>query len=120
MTENIPPLEPSTAYWSGIATAIGLDFAIPTVISVFTSVFALALGMAGVRNTFFYLVNGTSGLLFFGIGLAQWFWLVPAARHMRAKGRGEFAKGLISGGWMVFILNASCWGLLGGMLFLNR
>lgn len=124
MTETNPapltPPEPATAYWSGIATAVGLDIAIPLGVSIAMNVLMIPFTLAGIHRTPLYVVTGIPGLLTLGIGVSQWLWLVPAARRARAKGRPEYAKGIISGGWMVFILNASCWGLLGGMLFLNR
>ena len=124
MTETNPapqtPPESPSAYWSGIATAIGLDIAIPWGVSIVAGVLMIPSGLAGLHRSPFYFVSGLPALLSLGIGVSQWLWLVPAARRARASGRPEYAKGIVSGGWMVFILNASCWGLLGGMLFFNR
>lgn len=55
-----------------------------------------------------------------GIGVAQWLRLYPYARWLRAYGRPERAKGVISGGWMIFLINAGCWGLFGGAMFFLR
>jgi hypothetical protein len=51
-------------------------------------------------------------VLFFGIGLAQLIWIIPAYRRYAKRGETETAKGLLIVAGIVFLLNASCWGVL--------
>ena len=48
----------------------------------------------------------------FGIGLAQLIWMMPAYRRYKKRGETETAKGLLIVAGLVFLLNASCWGVL--------
>jgi hypothetical protein len=51
-------------------------------------------------------------VLFFGIGLSQAIWMVPAYLHYKRRGETETAKGILIVAGIVFLLNASCWGVL--------
>jgi hypothetical protein len=102
--------------------AFGLDYLIPLLVSV-----GAGLLTAPFRTRGFGPGLTPSGLLAMipafmslGIGLVQWLWLVPFARSRRSAGRPEFAKGVMSGGWIVLLLNAGCWGIIGGAFLLKR
>lgn len=45
------------------------------------------------------------------IGLTQWLWLVPAAIYASAKGRRGIKNGILIAGALVFLLNATFWGV---------
>jgi hypothetical protein len=109
-------------YWKGVFMAIGLAVAVPmafgTVFGTIGTVFGFVLG-----NSLGNLVSGLGGvgaLAFFGIGLVQWLWITPISRRYRSQGRDSLAQGLVTGAWIVFLLNASCWGILGGVLLLAK
>ncbi|RUT35515.1 hypothetical protein EJP77_00350 [Paenibacillus zeisoli] len=51
-------------------------------------------------------------LAFFGIGVAQLLYLIPAIVIALVKKRTGIAQGLILGGVITFLLNAACFGLL--------
>lgn len=51
-------------------------------------------------------------LAFFGIGVAQLVYLIPAIILALVKKRTGIAQGLILGGVITFLLNAACFGLL--------
>jgi hypothetical protein len=55
-----------------------------------------------------------AGLPLLFIGLLQALWMVPAWLNFRNKGETETAKGIVIVAGIVFLLNASCWGLLMG------
>ena len=50
-------------------------------------------------------------LILFGIGAAQVVWIVPAALWYRKRGERETVKGILIAAGIVFLLNASCWGM---------
>ena len=50
-------------------------------------------------------------IILIGIGVVQLLWMVPAYRVYRRRGETETAKGLLIVAGLVFLLNASCWGL---------
>ncbi|MBI3563874.1 MAG: hypothetical protein HY079_01600 [Elusimicrobia bacterium] len=112
---DAPALEPKSSYWKGVGLAFAAAVFGPWLISAVLWMVAYPLQ----RVSFYGVVAALSnlhGLMVFGIGIAQWAWLVPIARRLRAKGRPEMAKGVVTGGWMVFLINAACWGLLGAFL----
>lgn len=45
------------------------------------------------------------------IGLTQWLYLLPAILIAKEKGRAGLMKGLIIGGSITFLLNATCFGV---------
>jgi len=47
-----------------------------------------------------------------GIGIVQLLWMLPAWRIYRRRGQEETAKGILIVAGVVFLLNASCWGLM--------
>jgi len=50
--------------------------------------------------------------MLFGIGLAQLMWIIPAYLRYKKRGETETAKGILIAAGLVFLLNASCWGVL--------
>jgi len=57
------------------------------------------------------------GVILLGIGLVQLVWIGPAYFHYRRAGEVETAKGLLIAAGLVFLLNASCWGVvMSGMI----
>jgi hypothetical protein len=47
-----------------------------------------------------------------GIGIVQLLWMLPAWLIYRRRGQTETAKGILITAGVVFLLNASCWGLV--------
>jgi hypothetical protein len=56
-------------------------------------------------------------VVIFAIGLAQLLWMLPACLYFRARGERETIKGLLIIAGLVFLLNASCWGIVLGNKF---
>ena len=50
--------------------------------------------------------------MLFGIGVAQLMWIIPAYLRYKKRGETETAKGILIAAGLVFLLNASCWGVL--------
>ena len=73
---------------------------------------AAALTILGVPATLLVLpiVGETRAPV--GFGLVQLLWLVPTILHYRKCDERETVKGLMLVGGLVFLLNASWWGLL--------
>jgi hypothetical protein len=69
------------------------------------------LTLAGLAAGWLLLTSDGS-LILVGIGLAQLLWLLPAILYYRGQDEPETAKGLMIVGGVVFLLNASCWGLV--------
>ena len=44
------------------------------------------------------------------IGLTQWLYLIPAILIAKERGRSSLVRGLIIGGSITFLLNATCFG----------
>src|SRR3954451_12156262 len=51
-----------------------------------------------------------------GVGLAQAAWIWPAYASYKRRGEPETAKGLLILAGIVFLLNATCWGVVLGNL----
>jgi hypothetical protein len=49
-----------------------------------------------------------------GIGATQWLVLVPLVFWLRKRGETQTVQGILLTGGMVFLLNATCWGLVMG------
>jgi hypothetical protein len=60
------------------------------------------------------MVHGTFGgwVLLMGIGIVQLLWMLPAWLIYRRRGQAETSKGILIIAVLVFLLNASCWGLM--------
>jgi hypothetical protein len=70
------------------------------------------LTLAGAVGSLILMAALIGFVLFFGIGLAQLIWMIPAYRRYTKRGETETAKGLLIVAGIVFLLNASCWGVL--------
>ena len=70
------------------------------------------LTLAGALVSVPLLVVYIGYIMLVGIGLAQALWMVPAYRRYRKRGETETAKGLLIVAGLVFLLNASCWGVV--------
>ena len=70
------------------------------------------LTLAGAVISVPLMMIGVGFLTLFGIGLAQAIWMIPAWRRYRNRGETETVKGLMIIAGLVFLLNASCWGVL--------
>lgn len=46
------------------------------------------------------------------IGIVQLLWMFPAWLIYQRKGRAETAKGILTTAGVIFLLNATCWGLV--------
>lgn len=75
------------------------------------------LTLAGAVGSLILMAAIIGFVLFFGIGLAQLIWMIPAYRRYTKRGETETAKGLIIIAGIVFLLNASCWGMLANTNF---
>lgn len=73
---------------------------------------ALTFGAIGVGVFSAAFTGGISAIVLLGIGVLQAAWIVPLVRHFRTKGETETAKGLLIAAGIVFLLNASCWGVV--------
>lgn len=109
---NDPAPETRSAYWKGIGLALLVDLAMPWALWCVVWVLGYPFQKLGLPRVLDALMP-VAGLLFLGVGVSQWLWLVPLSRRMKAQGKVETAKGVITGGWIVFLLNAGCWGLFG-------
>jgi hypothetical protein len=74
---------------------------------------ALFTVAALLGSALFMMAGGLFVIL--GVGVAQALWMGPAYFHFRSKGATETAKGIAVVAGIVFLLNASCWGLMGTM-----
>jgi hypothetical protein len=70
------------------------------------------LTLGGALASLLLMVIVIGFVLFFGIGLAQLIWMIPAYRRYAKRGETETAKGLLIVAGLVFLLNATCWGVL--------
>jgi len=70
------------------------------------------LTLAGAVASLPLMVVYIGFVTLFGIGLAQLIWMIPAYRRYKKRGETETAKGLLIIAGLVFLLNASCWGVL--------
>jgi len=70
------------------------------------------LTLAGAVASLPLMVIYIGFVTLFGIGLAQLIWMIPAYRRYKKRGETETAKGLLIIAGLVFLLNASCWGVL--------
>ena len=59
--------------------------------------------------------NAAGLVVILGIGIVQAAWIVPLWLHYRRAGEAETAKGLIIAAGIIFLLNASCWGVVATM-----
>jgi hypothetical protein len=62
------------------------------------------------------LITSTSGAgialpIVLAIGVTQLIYVIPVALVYRKRGRIRALKGLLSGAAVVFLLNATCWGV---------
>jgi hypothetical protein len=89
--------EPAVASTGSIARGIGIG---------------ALLTLGGAVASLLLMVIAIGFVLFFGIGLAQLTWMIPAYRRYTKRGETETAKGLLIIAGIVFLLNASCWGML--------
>ena len=55
----------------------------------------------------------------YGLGLVQLLYILPAMKVARRKGNDGFARGLLIGASVVFLLNAACDGILLRLLILG-
>lgn len=117
MTEAPPP-QPADMphdFWKGVFAALGLATGIPIVAGM---LIGLASGLLGGRwsgpvGDAVQLFAGIAGIMALGIGVSQLLWIVPLFKRYRDEGRTSLAQGLRTGAWIVFLLNASCWGVVG-------
>ena len=58
---------------------------------------------------------GAAVFLLLGIGIVQAAWVVPVWRYYRAMGETETVKGLWITASIIFLLNASCWGVVASL-----
>jgi hypothetical protein len=72
---------------------------------------AVLLTLVGAMAGWFLLASG-GVLILVGFGLVQLLWLLPTITYHYARGEAETIKGLLIIGGLVFLLNASCWGLV--------
>jgi hypothetical protein len=70
--------------------------------------FALTVGGMVVVLTIMGVVLWGIGI----IGIVQLLWMLPAWLIYRRRGQEETAKGILIIACVVFMLNASCWGLV--------
>jgi len=70
------------------------------------------LTLAGAVASLPLMVVYIGFVTLFGIGLEQLIWMIPAYRRYKKRGETETAKGLLIIAGLVFLLNASCWGVL--------
>lgn len=117
--------EPKYAYWQGMLRTFLLDILAPMSVSLATGLLTMPLHLLMPGSRFLMSIEAAVGGLLsiagLGIGLSQWLWVLPLVKRARKQGRPEFAKGMMSGAWMVFLLNAGCWGIIGGsFLFMSR
>jgi hypothetical protein len=75
------------------------------------------LTLGGALASALLMVIYVGFVLFFAIGLAQLTWVIPAYRRCTKRGETETAKGLLIVAGIVFLLNASCWGVLANTNF---
>jgi hypothetical protein len=75
---------------------------------------ALPLGLFSVLTR----GNGGAalGIFYFGIGITQLIYVVPAVIYFRRNGKPLIAKGVIIGASITFLLNAACFGVLFAVL----
>lgn len=120
MTDATTPPAPQSAggdsFWTGFGAAIFLDAGIPFMLGVAA---ALVNGVAAafqLGNIIPFSLGTLSGALafavVFGIGLVQWLWLTPLSIHAKRQGRIQYCLGMRTAGWIVFLLNASCYGIV--------
>jgi hypothetical protein len=73
----------------------------------------IAWTVAGLIGCALLVAAGGIGFIpLFGIGLAQALWMAPVAFSYKRRGEMETVKGMLIVAGLVFMLNASCWGLL--------
>src|SRR2546429_9878923 len=75
--------------------------------------FGFLFTLGGLAMTGVFAVAGGFYVLL-RIGVAQVLWMGPAWLHYRNKGETETAKGILVIAGIVFLLNATCWGMLMG------
>ena len=80
---------------TGVVIGLGLTFG------------AIVVGLVSAAFT-----GGITAIVLLGIGVLQAAWIVPLVRSYRTKGETETAKGLLIAAGIVFLLNASCWGVV--------
>jgi hypothetical protein len=68
--------------------------------------------LAGVVGSGILMAAIIGFVLLFGIGVCQAIWMVPAYLHYKRRGETETAKGILIVAGIVFMLNATCWGVL--------
>lgn len=111
----LPPLEAPNAFWRGVGWAFAIDAAAPLGLALLGAVLNGVGSSLGYPNSAFAGATlGLAFLLFLSIGLSQWLWIAPMMRNAAAQKRPEFVKGLKTGAWIVFLLSASCFGLMLG------
>jgi hypothetical protein len=76
---------------------------------------ALPFGAIGVGLVSAAFTGGVTAIVLLGIGVLQAAWIVPLVRYYRTKGEAETAKGLLIAAGIVFLLNASCWGVVASL-----
>jgi hypothetical protein len=96
VSDGIPPNLGSVG--RGVLVGLGLTFG------------AIVVGLVSAAFT-----GGISAIVLLGIGVLQAAWIVPLVRSYRTKGETETAKGLLIAAGIVFLLNASCWGVVASM-----
>lgn len=115
MSAEAPVTEKPGNYWWGVLIAFAVDLMLPALAGLLTNLLLLAFTSFHFE-TLSFMVRPLSGLVFaslMGIGITQWLWLTPLAYRFRKHGYPSLAKGIITGGWMVLLINAGCWGLVG-------
>ena len=58
------------------------------------------------------VARGAGVVLYLGIGVGQALWMVPVCLHFKSRGEIETVKGVLIVAGLVFLLNATCWGVL--------
>jgi len=66
------------------------------------------------------MLQGVALIAFFGIGLAQLFYVVPLLLWARARGERATMKGIWIAASVTFLLNAACFGVLLSGVSMNR
>lgn len=113
---SAPSAEKPNEYWKGVFMAIGLAVGVPMAWgSAFGAVGLAAESVLGsIVGSAIQAVGMLGAMAFFAIGPVQWLWINPLAKKYGRDGRDSLAKGLVTGGWIVVLLNTSCWGILLG------
>lgn len=95
-------LEEKSADRGSIGVGIGLGIAI-TVLGI------------GLMIALAMLTKGVGVVLFLGIGVVQVLWMGPVCAYYFNKGETRTGQGLLIIAGLVFLLNATCFGIIRGI-----